>query len=282
VHFTMNSTVTAINEGFWTVVSQLYAAIPGLSAGRNFVQVDVFPQDHQDAMLSIWAYMIGATDAAAIDAHFISTVGAILDRNGIAYTFSSRFIEQFSAGMVAKPTNVYGGGIGTLHGSVLISESYAASTEGPIQMASAFSQLQLRPGDAIEVASMAGGKVRTNGATVQSAVHPSWREALLFVDLALGLSSASSAEEQAAVRGRLTKSQMPLLYGLENHRMASYYNIPNPGEPNFRRAYWGAENYKRLYAIKQAWDPEGLFIVRLGVGSEDWDENGMCRRSTYP
>ncbi|THC91445.1 hypothetical protein EYZ11_009091 [Aspergillus tanneri] len=248
VHVTMDSNITAVDEDFWTVVSELYAAIPKFSANRNFVKVD-----------------------------FISTVGSIFDSGDIPYTSSSEFIEQISTKLAANPGFIYGGGIGTLHGSVLISESYAFFAEGPAQMATAFSKLQLRPGDGIQVASMVTGKVRENGATVQSAIHPSFREALLFVDLVLGLSSTSSAEEQAAVQNKLTHFQMPQLYALEDHRMASYYNIGNPGEPDFRQAFWGKDNYERLYAIKHAWDPEGLFVVKLGVGSVDWDEDGMCR-----
>ncbi|KAJ0423136.1 hypothetical protein BJY00DRAFT_299751 [Aspergillus carlsbadensis] len=265
-------------EDFWTVVmAQLYAEIPRLSGRHNFVEVNVFPQDNQVAIISVGTYKFETNDTGAIEKQFTETMGAILDRAEIPYTSTSSVLDPLSASLAARPAHVYEGGIGTLHGSILVSESFAVSSKGPKQMASAFSQLQLRPGDALEVARMAGGKVHNNSAAVDSAVHPSWREALLFVDLVVGLTPASSAAEQTAVKERLTNVQMPLLYGLEDHRMASYYNIPDPGEVDFRRAYWGSHNYERLYAIKQRWDPQGLFVVRLGVGSEDWDEDGMCR-----
>jgi len=47
-------------------------------------------------------------------------------------------------------------------------------------------------------------------------------------------------------------------------------------QPNWQRAYWGA-NYPRLLAAKAHYDPEGLFFVRHGVGSEAWSDEGFDR-----
>ena len=57
-------------------------------------------------------------------------------------------------------------------------------------------------------------------------------------------------------------------------------------EPNFQQAFYG-NNYKRLYQLKQRYDPSGLFYAPTGVGSEYWkvrsqdglpDQNGrLCR-----
>ncbi len=45
---------------------------------------------------------------------------------------------------------------------------------------------------------------------------------------------------------------------------------------DWRRAFWGA-NYPRLRQIKAKYDPDGLFIVHHGVGSEDWSADGFER-----
>ena len=47
-------------------------------------------------------------------------------------------------------------------------------------------------------------------------------------------------------------------------------------QADWQRAYWGA-NYPRLLAVKQRYDPDGLFFIRHGVGSEEWSEDGFTR-----
>ncbi|KAF7586811.1 hypothetical protein BBP40_008266 [Aspergillus hancockii] len=66
----------------------------------------------------------------------------------------------------------------------------------------------------------------------------------------------------------------------------AYMSEANILEPNFQQSFYGS-NYKRLYKLKQKYDPSGLFYAPTGVGSEDWtvksqdrlpDQNGrLCR-----
>jgi FAD/FMN-containing dehydrogenase len=48
-------------------------------------------------------------------------------------------------------------------------------------------------------------------------------------------------------------------------------------QQRWQDAYWGP-NYAKLLKIKQRYDPDGLFTVRHGVGSEAWSADGFTRK----
>ncbi len=61
--------------------------------------------------------------------------------------------------------------------------------------------------------------------------------------------------------------------------------VPNAGsyvseadffDKTWRDSYWGP-HYSRLRAVKDAYDPDGLFFVHHGVGSESWSSDGFTR-----
>ena len=60
-------------------------------------------------------------------------------------------------------------------------------------------------------------------------------------------------------------------------RAGSYVSESNFFERAWQRAFWG-DHYARLQAVKAKYDPEGLFFVHHGVGSEDWSGDGFVRR----
>jgi len=45
---------------------------------------------------------------------------------------------------------------------------------------------------------------------------------------------------------------------------------------SWQEAFWGA-NYGKLRAVKSKFDPDGLFFVHHGVGSEAWSADGFTR-----
>ena len=64
--------------------------------------------------------------------------------------------------------------------------------------------------------------------------------------------------------------------------------VPNAGSyvsesdyflQNWQQAFWGS-NYARLLRAKQRYDPDGLFFVRHGVGSEQWSDDGFTKLAT--
>ena len=57
----------------------------------------------------------------------------------------------------------------------------------------------------------------------------------------------------------------------------AYFNEADTFEEDWQEQFWGTDNYNALLSVKKTWDPEGLFVCRQCVGSEEWDDGGMCR-----
>jgi FAD/FMN-containing dehydrogenase len=56
----------------------------------------------------------------------------------------------------------------------------------------------------------------------------------------------------------------------------AYVNECDYFQDDWQRAFWGP-NYSRLARIKRRYDPDGLFTVHHGVGSEAWSADGFMR-----
>jgi FAD/FMN-containing dehydrogenase len=56
----------------------------------------------------------------------------------------------------------------------------------------------------------------------------------------------------------------------------SYLSESNYFENGWQHSYWGS-NYPRLAEIKRKYDPDGLFFVHNGVGSEQWSADGFTK-----
>lgn len=58
--------------------------------------------------------------------------------------------------------------------------------------------------------------------------------------------------------------------------VGSYVSESNFFDEAWRDSFWGP-NYPRLLAVKDKYDPDGLFFVHHGVGSEHWSADGFTR-----
>jgi FAD/FMN-containing dehydrogenase len=56
----------------------------------------------------------------------------------------------------------------------------------------------------------------------------------------------------------------------------AYVNECDYFQQDWQNAFWG-ENYPRLARIKRRYDPDGLFTVHHGVGSENWSPDGFTQ-----
>ncbi|MFC5461943.1 FAD-dependent oxidoreductase [Massilia niabensis] len=56
----------------------------------------------------------------------------------------------------------------------------------------------------------------------------------------------------------------------------AYVSESNYFQTDWQAAYWGT-NHARLASVKRRYDPQGLFFVHHGVGSEEWSADGFTR-----
>ncbi|KAJ7171061.1 FAD-binding domain-containing protein [Mycena filopes] len=121
---------------------------------------------------------------------------------------------------------------------------------------------------------VAGGKVSEN-AHIDSAVHPAWRTAKTHLIILNELLDSMSPAEISAQRNQFKNTQLPILEQMSGPNAGAYSNEADVLEVDFQSTFFGP-NYAKLSAIKSKYDPADLFIVGAGVGSERWDEWGLC------
>jgi hypothetical protein len=82
---------------------------------------------------------------------------------------------------------------------------------------------------------------------------------------------AAMARQRARAIGRAMDELRKLV-----PNAGSYVSESNFFEPNWQQSFWGS-NYSRLLAVKARYDPDGLFFVHHGVGSESWSDDGFTK-----
>ena len=145
--------------------------------------------------------------------------------------------------------------------------------------ASRFKQIQLHINKGI-----AGAPAEAIAATLETATNPAVAEAFTLVIIADGEGPSYPGQPKASVDLMAARKDARLidLAAAELRKIVpnagSYVSESNFFNPNWQQAYWG-ENYSRLRALKAKFDPDGLFFVHHGVGSEDWSADGFSRIS---
>ena len=175
---------------------------------------------------------------------------------------------------LAIPQGEFIGGIAFHQENILIQREFYESTEGPAKLVERLATVNLNPGDTW-VANALGGQVADNKNSVDNAMHRGWRSAsiLLVGNRVFG----TTLKEQRDVQERMTTVEWPLLRSMGQPKPETIYlNEADAELEDWQSWFWG-KKYNRLLQIKNKWDPEGLFVVRHGVGSEDWDSEGMCQ-----
>ncbi len=130
---------------------------------------------------------------------------------------------------------------------------------------------------------LAGAAPEVIAATLDTATNPAVTEAFALAIIADGQKGAYPGEPRTAIDLEAARKDARAidLAAAELRKIApnagSYVSESNFFNDHWQRDYWG-NNYSRLQAIKSKYDPDGLFFVHHGVGSEDWSADGFTRR----
>ncbi|KAL2840646.1 FAD binding domain protein, partial [Aspergillus pseudodeflectus] len=101
-----------------------------------------------------------------------------------------------------------------------------------------------------------------------NSVLPAWRDALAHIVVG-GQFTSDASWDTIESTSLFVTNWMDVLREIAPDSGA-YMSEGDLLEPNQQQAFYGS-NYARLYALKQKYDPRGLFYALTAVGSEDWE-----------
>ncbi|KAH8897768.1 FAD binding domain-containing protein [Thozetella sp. PMI_491] len=104
---------------------------------------------------------------------------------------------------------------------------------------------------------------------IDNAVNPAWRKVLMFALMFVTWDVKAPTDYVTALSRNLTFEWNPRWRAL-TPGSGTYQSESDYIEPEWQQSFHGSK-YSRLYEIKQAWDPEGVFYAQKAVGSEDWE-----------
>jgi FAD/FMN-containing dehydrogenase len=129
---------------------------------------------------------------------------------------------------------------------------------------------------------LAGAPAEALAAARNTAMNPAVLDAfaLLIMGAAEGPAYPGVAGHEPAVDAARREAQAIGRAMAEIRKLvpkpAAYVSESNYFEPQWQQAFWG-ENYAKLAAVKARYDPEGLFFMHHGPGSERWSADGFTR-----
>lgn len=282
--YNLNMTTASTNPRFWDAWKEWHAALPSLNdaggSGYYFSLPNVPLNSNMSVSTLISLLMFPEkTNTAEIEQLYLPLLSKLRNITGLtvqkmAYPLPSINTTVFDILLAGPPYDSTGGT--AMLASRLYSKDLLTTQDGPARLTNAWKSIGWAPGEGITGHVVAGGAVATNGDKIDSAVNPAWRKTVTHLVFSKGWGANATLAEQKAIIKNMTDVQIPILRSVEGeNNMGAYLNEANGYEPEFQKSFWG-ENYPRLYQIKQKWDPAGLFISRKGVGSEDWDDAGLC------
>ena len=173
-----------------------------------------------------------------------------------------------------------------LHGydSVWLPQSLLREQNGAVLVQALFSGSRFKVVGLHFNKGLAGAPPEAIAAAKDTATNPAVTEAFALAIIADGEAPAFPGQPRKPIdENRARQNAQAIASASASLRRI----VPEPGcyvsesnyfNPRWQAEYWGA-NYARLAAIKAKYDPDGIFTVHHGVGSEAWSDDGFTWRT---
>lgn len=114
--------------------------------------------------------------------------------------------------------------------------------------------------------------------TPDNGVMPAWRDTITQLQIISNWDSLAPWADMEAAQARMTNVFVPKIEAI-TPGSGAYMNEADFRQPNWQSTFFGS-NFAKLSAIKNKYDPENMFYVLKGVGSDGWSvakDGRMCR-----
>ena len=273
-----------LSDAYWDAIEHLNSFLPEFNEAGGSMYYYLNPNStgssgNRVSRLRAMGGFAGQRSKAEVMSFMQPFVDKLGNISGAPLNFTVRARANAASFYLAQLSGPDQAGINIILGSRLLSRGFMKATDGPKNLTDSLRHLDVIPGDhdTIQGLVTAGPQVWANSG-IDSALHPIWRETQLHLIIVRFWEDTTPFKKQEHIQRTLTYKEVPILKKLDpSPKGGAYLNEADAYDPEWKETFWGS-NYPRLYQVKQKWDPEGLFIVRTGVGSEHWDNEGLCRK----
>ncbi|KAB2573418.1 FAD-linked oxidoreductase patO [Lasiodiplodia theobromae] len=260
------------NDTFWAGVQALISTLPSLVDQGGHASFSV-----SSAGFRLLPLTLPGADEAGVRSALAPFTDALVEL-GIPFALNvtsfPSFYTHYATFLGPIPRGTMN--INVMMGGRLVPRDVVEADNGTA-LVEAFRQLQEveAPGLVLAGIGLKAGEV--GNAVAPNALLPAWRESLISVLSVMPWDFAATEEVNRAREKTLNDVVVPRLTEL-TPGSGAYMNEASYLNPDWKEDYYG-ENYEKLAAIKETWDPNGLFYGPAVVGSDAWVETDgrLCR-----
>ncbi|PWY68942.1 FAD/FMN-containing dehydrogenase [Aspergillus sclerotioniger CBS 115572] len=253
---------------FFEAVARFHTLLPAMVDAGTTV---IYEMTNQVFLINpLTAYNKTSAEVKTILSPFLSALTELGIEYTVAYTEFSSYFEHYEKYMGPLPYGNLEVGSYNYGGRLLPRETLETNTTNLVAA--------LRSITSEGVIAVGVGLNVTHSNDVSNAVFAPWRSAAVTMQIGSPWNETAPWSEMVANQEHIADSYVPQLEAVTPNSGA-YENEASFRQHNWQEAFFG-DNYAKLCEIKEKYDPNHVFYVLKGAGSEYWsvDESGrMCK-----